>query len=77
MTESIQEIGPLCSISRQLKTRFMSRKRDEIYLLDAKEIHRVYTENQSGSGSNSKRRLSSSTSSYQLLQVLPSISCDF
>lgn len=44
MTESIQELVHFAQhLGKQDKIHV--KKKDEIYLLDAKEIHRIYTEN--------------------------------
>ncbi len=44
MTESIQELVHFASTSRGKEDKIHVKKEDEIYLVDAKEIHRVYTE---------------------------------
>ena len=47
------------------------KKKDQIYLLDAKEIHRIYTENRQVRVQTAKDSYRAQQALYQLLQVLP------
>ena len=62
MTESIQE---LVHFAQHLG------KKDKIHLLDAKEIHRIYTENRQIQVRTAKDSYRAQQALYQLLQVLP------
>ena len=70
MTESIQE---LVHFAQHLgkEDKIHVKKEDEIYLLDAKEIHRVYTENRQVQVRTAKDGYRAQQALYQLLQVLP------
>ena len=47
------------------------KKEDEIYLLDTKEIHRIYTENRQVRVRTAKDSYRAQQALYQLLQILP------
>ena len=70
MTESIQE---LVHFAQHLgkEDKIHVKKEDEIYLLDAKEIHRIYTENRQVQVRTEKDGYRAQQALYQLLQVLP------
>ena len=70
MTESIQELVHFAQhLSKEDKIHV--KKEDEIYLLDAKEIHRVYTENRRVRVRTAKDSYRAQQALYQLMQVLP------
>lgn len=70
MTESIQE---LVHFAQHLgkEDKIHVKKEDKIYLLDAKEIHRIYTENRQIRVRTAKDAYRAQQALYQLLQVLP------
>ena len=70
MTESIQE---LVHFAQHLgkEDKIHVKKEDEIYLLDAKEIHRIYTENRQIRVRTTKDTYRAQQALYQLLQILP------
>ena len=70
MTESIQE---LVHFAQQLGKvdKIHVKKEDNIYLLDAKEIHQIYTENRQVRVRTAKDSYRAQQALYQLLQVLP------
>ena len=70
MTESIQELVHFAQhLGKEGKIHV--KKEDEIYLLDAKEIHRIYTENRQVRVRTAKDGYRAQQPLYQLLQVLP------
>ena len=70
MTESIQELVRFAqNLGKQDKIH--AKKEDEIYLLDTKEIHRIYTENRQVQIRTAKDGYRAQQALYQLLQVLP------
>ena len=70
MTESIQELVRLAQhLGKEDKIHV--KKEDEIYLLDAKKIHRIYTENRQVRVRTAKESYRAQQALYQLLQVLP------
>jgi len=70
MTESIQE---LVHFAQDLgkENKIHVKKEDNIYLLDAKEIYRIYTENRQVRVRTAKDSYRAQQALYQLLQVLP------
>ena len=66
MTESIQE---LVHFAQHLgkKDKIHVKKEDDIYLLDAKEIHRIYTENRQVRVRTAKDSYRAQQALYQLL----------
>ena len=76
MTESIQE---LVHFAQHLgkEDKIHVKKGDDIYLLDAKEIHRIYTENRQVRVRTAKDSYRAQQALYQLLQAYRNIFCRF
>ena len=70
VTESIQELVHFAQDLGKVD-KIHVKKEDEIYLLDAKEIHRIYTENRQVRVRTAKDGYRAQQALYQLLQVLP------